>query len=814
MRNPCFLSLFLALGALAAETPPLDRDAVDRCLMALKLDPMLDAPFRRLVILYQKADKAAELEKDVREAIGKPEWGTAGLVLLARVLVQESKLDDAWQVLSDALKASPQAADLLDMKAQVAVLQGKDADALLALEQAAGSLPDGERRQQLRERRAALLFKAGRPEDARTLLFNSLQASPADPLLFASVFQAFQQHQRHEDALAAIETHLQALSRKKADLSRAQRAKLQTLVEMGRATEALELFEEVTKARKTGDTRWNEWMELLLKLEARPDCAWTVRLYLAEEVGDSTDLSWTIALARAYLASGERDKADPLLAPWRDAAKAQGWVEPEAPAGEKTRRAHLLARLFAQLGRLSCAAEWERLALRHSPDRSDIRWDLEELLGQLEDLEGQRKECQEILKTSPESDEAVRARRWLYRSFLDEGTRLWLENRWEDAAAAFEASRQYATGRNEIAASALWHALALRKFNQTAQAEAWPSPEDIPTSLMLSPLEGLEVSATWVAGIREPPTPSLGVSRPPEPKGKPSWTFEPPDPDNSVTALAGYYGNPVCLLESGSLVCLELWSGRPLWISPACSGVPLPGQLATNGDIVVQANGTALEARNVWKGSKVWTRYLGFRPSALASRSTAIVAVVGDRDSVLIAIRPKTGEVAWRQRLDAQRSGPFPFPLEVRVAGGQVIVVRNGVFAYGASDGRLLWRYVPSGSGLWSERIWDSNDLALALEWNSGFALWSESTWDILDRALALERNSGRRLVITFAWPIEPILRPTLPPPQTGGDSTEGQLRSGRSSLPCVTVLDGDIVRLVRKEANGSITGTIVAVGD
>jgi len=778
MRAFCLVALILGSAIAQAESPrALDADAVTRNLRALRLDPMLDPPFRQLLALYREAGKTDDLAADVRKAVEGAEWNDAGPALLARVLLHESKTAEAYRCVAAALNAHPKSVDLWDLRARIAVVLNWDEKALEALKRCSELFRRGERYQRFIERQAAVLFRLERADEARELLLGSLESSPSDPFLARRVVQVLRHQRQLGDALEAIETHLRALEAKKQGLGRAQRTKMEILVESGKAQEALALFQQVTRALRPGAPRWSEWVELLLALARQPQAGPALQEFLVEQSSASASPCWKIALSRAYLLDSKGDKAAELLAPWTDAKKAQKWTEEDASPSEKTRRAAELAQLFTRIGRPEPAAGWLALALRHSAKRNDLRWRLVELLGRLDDIEAQRRECKQILVMAPESGEGIRARRFLYRSFLDEGARHFADAKWKEAARAFGTSLDHSAGDSQRAVAAVWRALVLSKLDEKAVNEAWPTPDEIPQSAFLQSLPGLEVSARWVAEMHGNRATSQEAEGESPGEYQAVWTFEPPNPENPVTALVADRQFVVCLFSSGSLTCLDLETGLPRWLSPSCAGPPLAGHLALAAGVVVQASGRALRARALSEGKEAWTKELDSRPAALAAGSGVIA--VATRDGRLRAVAADDGRELWTVQPD---TGPAPspaLPLPVRVVQRQVILIHRGLLSFHVTDGRFLWKYSPLPSLPWGER---TREVGLT------------------EDAAVLHRNSGECLCLDLLWPIEPIV-------QEG--STKEQIKGRRPDPRTKTIIKAhDRSWLIQREDHGSISAS------
>lgn len=778
MRALCFLALTLNGAVARAEPPPaLDAGAVERCLHALRFDPLLESPFSQLIRLYRKAGKTDDLAADVRRAVAGAGWSDAGPALLARVLFHESRTDEAYQCVKDALNAHSKSVDLWDLKARIAATLSRDGEALEALQRAAQLSRKGERYQRFLERQAVVLLKLQRPDEARELLLASLKSSPAHSFLVKRIVQVFRQQRRLDDALEAVEIHLQALDAKKLGLGEAQRTKMEILVESGKTQEARDLFQQVTRSLPPGAPRWREWLELLLALARRPQAAPVVQEFLADRSSASASPCWKIALARAYLLDSKTEEAEELLAPWTEARKAQKWIEEDAPASDKARRAAELAQLFGRIDQLESAAGWLVLALLRSPERNDLRWRLVELLGRLGDIEAQRRECRQILVTASESGEGVRARRSLYRSFVDEGARHFAGAQWREAARAFETSLEHCTGSNPQAVAAVWRALALSKLGEETADEAWPTPDEVPQSAFLQPLPGLEVSARWLAETRGNPARADEAEEESPGKYQTVWTFEPPNPENPVTALVANEQFVVCQFASGSLVCLDLGTGLPLWLSPSCAGPALPGHLAVAAGVVVQAAGRSLPARALADGKEAWEKELDFRPSALAAGSEMIV--VAASDGRLCALAADDGRALWTAQPGPDASPTLVLPLQIRVLPRQVLLIHKGLLSFGSTDGHLLWKYAPPPSRPWGERIREV---------------------ELTEDAAVLHRNSGDRLRLGLLWPIEPVVQES----PTVARSSEHRPAPG----PCTKVLvrTRDRSWLIQREDNGSIS--------
>jgi len=165
--------------------------------------------------------------------------------------------------------------------------------------------------------------------------------------------------------------------------------------------------------------------------------------------------------------------------------------------------------------------------------------------------------------------------------------------------------------------------------------------------------------------------------------------------------------------EVQSLLCFDRRTGRKRWQSelrrkgfmrlnpknshasatPACDGEAVFIPFMTQDAIWLSA--LDLEGKIIWQRRLGDFRSMhGFAASPLVYRSLVIVAADNLKNSFLVAVHRRTGEVIWRTGRPDYRLGTYASPTVGRLAGRDQLLLHGPmkVFSYDPATGKELWR--------------------------------------------------------------------------------------------------------------------------
>jgi outer membrane protein assembly factor BamB/orotate phosphoribosyltransferase len=214
---------------------------------------------------------------------------------------------------------------------------------------------------------------------------------------------------------------------------------------------------------------------------------------------------------------------------------------------------------------------------------------------------------------------------------------------------------------------------------------------------------------------------------------------------------------------NGNLHCLDHSNGREVWREAACDWIgSSPLVLSRHGLLLVgleyarERAGGSLCAMSLDSGAKVWERRLHrVQHGSAAYWQTGDLAVFGTNDCNVIALRPRTGEVAWSfdaggpvksaPAVDQQRGlvGCASFDGSIYVLnaanGGKVAEFRTNDACYTTplfADGRLF-----CGSGDRHLYVVDLDHMALVSRFHAGARVYSSPRY--LNGGVIFGCNSG-----------------------------------------------------------------------
>ena len=731
MKSPWLIGFVLTLAVASGETREVDSVKVRRNLKSLQFDPLLGPPFLYIVEQYRKAGMIEYLEKELRENLKRPGWEESGPLLLSRFYLHQKKIKLARQTLQEARIPSPKTSDSLILIYQIELTAGRPEDALRSILKAS-RLVHGERRLTCIKLAAKLLYQQDKPRQATNLLMELLAESPSDRFVLHGIVGIFIENRLPEHALAAIDVYLTALPTEDRARKAAVGLQADLLFQSRQFQKTFELTRQTLTTIRPGTTEWPKWIQRLEKLGIQPQIAPKVKEWLRQQVKDSELPAWRLSLVRTHLEHDEKEQALKLFEPWKNPALAKGWILAHASDSSKTNRAAEIAKLFIRLDRSDYSLQWYQLALRFAPRRTDLKWELAGLHEKRGEIAPQRTILHDIIRIEPKSDLSRMAKRTLHDGFLQKGITQFMNGEWQKAAATFKQAEVDPEAKSEMMESRLWRALSFKKFDATKGENLWPKAEDVPARLSLVPLEGLEVSARWLAELRgkqERKTAPENRNRK-QKHSFPAWSYRAPNPENPIRTIAANPRRLVCLLESGALHNIDLQSGLPQWTKPSLAGVSLLGFLGIAGEQLVYAESKTIHALNILDGSETWKYQLEFVPAGIASDENRVVAI-GKSDEI-VCLSSIGGSLAWQ---DSSKNGVgASLPFDVRISAGQLFVVKNGISSFRVSEGQWLWRYLPSPSLPWKNQT-------KSLVWT--------------DEKLLLSHNSGKQLEIPLANPIE-----------------------------------------------------------
>ncbi|MBI2191024.1 MAG: PQQ-binding-like beta-propeller repeat protein [Planctomycetes bacterium] len=761
------LALALAPAGSPAPPPDLDEEAVQRCLAALRADPFLDGPFNRLVDLYRRAGRLDDMEADLSVRVGDRTWGQAGPPLIARVQLRAGRPEAARQTVLDALSVWPESPDLWEWRSRIDEGQGRPSDALEAAESALRVAGAGSRRLRLVERQASLFFKLNQPKKAAEALIGELRQSPADSILFKRVIRPLQEHLCWDEALAAVETHRNALPEGSPDTVQARLVQAEILWESGRYADSLEAVQSLMSSLPPDRAEWTQALESLLGFKSRLEFVPAINEFLRNAVRSSPDPKWRIALARFGILTGEERAARAALSPW-ERGPVEAWGEGGEGQAVQARAecAAEVARLWARLGEGAEAIRWLEYASELQPRRTDLLLELAGLCGHAGDVERQRAIARNVLQVAPESHDAVRARRNLYSSFLGEGVELFRTRRPQDATAPLRQAGDFAENDWEEAEAALWLALALEQAGMHGSGSAWPDPAEIPARARLRPMPGLEIAARQARRFARPPKlDPASVQEQPSHDSRLVWTFEPVNPENPVVAALALGDFAVGQLASGSLVGIELSTGLPRWTSPSPRGVPLAGRLRGAEGCVLEADGPALRARMASDGIVSWERPLKGLP--LSFDAAEDVAAALTEEGWIEVFGLGNGKSLWQHPIKLFLEDHQDMTPELHVRRNQVTVASGPILsAFDAASGEFLWQWIPDVAGSW-------NDSFHSFHWTK--------------HGIEAQRHSGDRWVFWNDHPLAFVEIPALKSSETrtaAGDGPSTELAEEAEGWP------------------------------
>jgi tetratricopeptide (TPR) repeat protein len=194
--------------------------------------------------LLTRMGRASEAEALLRQGIGgnSPEAVKA----LVNLLSYQSRHDEAWRILREALDASPATPSLLELAAEVAQVRGRFGEAGRYLEQALKVAPD---RASLWRRRAMMAGrrmgddKGGREAADKALELTRERGGPPHALSLAAHAHVLAADEKHQDAEIAYREALDLFP----GCVPALNGLGQLLMQLGRVDEALTLFERLKK---------------------------------------------------------------------------------------------------------------------------------------------------------------------------------------------------------------------------------------------------------------------------------------------------------------------------------------------------------------------------------------------------------------------------------------------------------------------------------------------------------------------------------------------------------------------------------------
>ncbi|MCY3021979.1 MAG: PQQ-binding-like beta-propeller repeat protein [Planctomycetota bacterium] len=126
--------------------------------------------------------------------------------------------------------------------------------------------------------------------------------------------------------------------------------------------------------------------------------------------------------------------------------------------------------------------------------------------------------------------------------------------------------------------------------------------------------------------------------------------------------------------------------------TPACDGERVFVPFIVQGGIWLTA--LDLEGKIAWqKKLGAFQSMHGFAASPVLYRSLAIVVADHLKDSYIVALHRRTGEVVWRINRPDYNLGTYASPVVGRVAGRDQLLIQgpNKVFSYDPGTGNLLW---------------------------------------------------------------------------------------------------------------------------
>lgn len=182
-NNEQRVQLILAEAQLLRDAK-LDKEAfavVDGALEKLPNHPDL---LYDHAMLAERIDRIDVLESSLRKLIKiKPDHAHAYNALGYSLADRNLRLDEAYDLIEQALKLAPDDAFIIDSKGWVLYRQGKPAEALKYLERAYSSRPDPEIAAHLGE----VLWVLGRREEARRIWSEALKKTPDNDVLLKTV---------------------------------------------------------------------------------------------------------------------------------------------------------------------------------------------------------------------------------------------------------------------------------------------------------------------------------------------------------------------------------------------------------------------------------------------------------------------------------------------------------------------------------------------------------------------------------------------------------------------------------------------------
>jgi len=182
-NNEQRVQLILAEAQLLRDAK-LDREAfvvLDSALEKLPNHPDL---LYDHAMLAERIDRVDILESSLRKLIKlKPDHAHAYNALGYSLADRNLRLDEAYDLIEQALKLAPDDAFIIDSKGWVLYRQGKPAEALKYLERAYSSRPDPEIAAHLGE----VLWVLGRREEARKIWSDALKKTPDNDVLLKTV---------------------------------------------------------------------------------------------------------------------------------------------------------------------------------------------------------------------------------------------------------------------------------------------------------------------------------------------------------------------------------------------------------------------------------------------------------------------------------------------------------------------------------------------------------------------------------------------------------------------------------------------------